>query len=257
MAVEDSLRRQRKLAIPEGSGPRRFPGSSPHDRPRTRQKKGNNRMKHPPKTLSRSPRPTLAPTAEQWQAVRAAIRALNTALEPVVQPLTAGEIRDLLRVGIANEALTRDYVALLEAHPGLLPGYLHAADTRADWRTRDELVACGQAIGQISEKIAATAKALQSDCCAAALSAYRVLVMGGIPAGHETTVAPLRAHIEKRVQRRRETRAKNLALNAAREALGEAGGGTAPAATPAAAVIEMKPVAASPRSGAVPVTLAA
>ena len=61
----------------------------------------------------------LAPTADQWQAVRAAITALNTALEPIVQPLTAGEIQDLLRVGIANEALTRDYVALIEAHPNL------------------------------------------------------------------------------------------------------------------------------------------
>ncbi len=218
-------------------------------------------MKHTPKTLSRSPRPALAPTAEQWQAVRAAITALNAALEPVVQPLTAGEIRDLLRVGIANEALTRDYVALLEAHPGLLPSYLHPADTQADWKTRDELVACGQAIGQISEKIDATAKALQSDCYAAALSAYRVLVMGGIPAGHETTVAPLRAHIEKRVERRRETRAKNLALKAAKDALaGNENGGHNPAA-PAATVIEMPPAAdaaaASQRSGAVPVALAA
>ncbi len=205
-------------------------------------------MRNNIKTLSHSPRPAALPTAEQLHTVQVAVAALNTALAPLLQPLTEGELRDLLKVGLANESFTRDYVNLITAHPDLLPGYLRTGETQTGWEARDAFAACGQAIAQIGLKIAGTVKALQSDCYAAALSGYRILVKGGVPAGFEGEVAPLREHMAQRQARRRETRASRLALKAAQDALAAAGGGgespAPPATTLAAEKVTVLPLSA-------------
>ena len=245
------------------TAPRRFPwNSKKSDRDNPTQAMRNN-----PKTLRQSPRPAALPTAEQLHTVQVAVTALNTALAPLLQPLTEGEIRDLLAVGIANESFTRDYVNLVTAHPDLLPGYLRTAETQASWEARDAFAATAQAVAQVTRKLDTTVKALQSDCYAAALNGYRILVQGGVPAGFEGEVAPLREHMAQRQARRRETRANRLALKAAKDALAAANGGggespAPPATTLAAEKVTVMPMNASvasakARNGSAPTALAA
>lgn len=197
-------------------------------------------MKRNPKTLIRTTPPAVAPTTEQWHAADLAITALNTALEPLLQLLTEDERENLLPVGIIAEAFTRDYITLIETQPDLVPAFLRPADTQVNWKKRDELANLALAVAQIAEKIADTVKALEGDCYAAALAAYRILVRGGTPAGYESALAPMRGHIERREAQRRATRAKNRALKEAEAALAAANGDSpAPPAT-AAAVIPLE-----------------
>ena len=219
-------------------------------------------MKNQTKPLMRSYHPPLVVPAEQWHTIAAAVTGVGTALEPVLQPLTPDERRALYGMQIANEAFTRDYVELLEAHPELAPAYLRAADTLRDWQTREKLMECAETLAQLGDKIADTIKALQSDCYAAALAGYRLFVRSGVPAGYEEALAPLRAHVALRADKRRHTRAANLALKAAEAALDatQHGGSGAPPATPtpASAIVPKSAAAPSaPRDGSASNALAA
>ncbi len=208
-------------------------------------------MRNQTKPLMRSYHPPLVVPAEQWHTIATALTGLGTALEPALQPLTPDERRALYGMQIANEAFTREYIELLEAHPELAPAYLRVADTLRDWQTREKLVECAETLAQLGEKIADTIKALQSDCYASALAGYRLFVKSGTPAGYEEALAPLRAHVALRADKRRHTRAANAALKAAEDALATAqqgGGGTtpgAPAPTTSSAIVPMNSAASS------------
>ena len=183
-------------------------------------------MKMNLKARVRSNRTPITVATEKWHAIDADVQALKTEFAPVLQPLTETERRDLLTMGPANEAFTGLYATLIEEHADLVPAMLHPADTLRDWQTRKEMAERHRELLLLVQQIEDTLAALQSDCYAAALSAYRVLVLGNTPAGMDPALAPLREHVAERVQRRRETRAANLALKAAEEALATATSGS-------------------------------
>ena len=181
-------------------------------------------------------------TPPQWEAIATAFVALRAAFQPALQPLSEAERRQLLRVRIANEAFTADYIALLQAHPGAVPSLLRPADTVRDWQTREQLLAHQALLAQLSQDVADTLAGLSGDCYASALAAYRMLARDGAPAGMQAIVAPLREHVAQREERKRRTRALKAAAN-------EADSPANVTALPAAA--------AAPRAGLVPTSLAA
>ncbi len=197
-------------------------------------------MRKNAKSTAQSNRAPLMPTTEQWHTADTAITALRAAFAPLLQPLTESERRELLRVGVFSEAFTADYAALIATESDLVPATLRPADTARDWQTRAELEERRQALLTLVQQIADTMAALQNDCYASALIAYRFLTQGGLPPGQDAAVEPLREHWARRQERYNQTRAANLALEAAKQVSGgssggSTGGGNAAAPTPNAA----------------------
>ncbi len=218
-------------------------------------------MKMNLKSRVRSNRTPIIVTTEKWHSIHTAAQALKTELATVLQPLTETERRELLTMGPSNESFTGLYATLIEEHADLVPAMLHPADTLRDWQTRGELAEFRRDLLLLAQQVKDTMSSLQSDCYAAALAAYRVLVLGSTPAGMDPALEPLREHVAQRAQRARETRAANLALKAAKSALAAATGGSGgPAAptTPANAAV-MVPMSgtAGEAAGAMPLAQAA
>ncbi len=125
------------------------------------------------------------------------ITALDTEFTPIVQPLSEAERRNLLGVGPAKETFIGDCLALVAAHPSLVPAVVPVADAIRDWATREQLLARRWAIAAILRKIDDTLAGLEGDCHATALEAYQVLVRGGTRLGVEPEVAQLRQHFAR------------------------------------------------------------
>ena len=210
------------------------------------------------KTALRSNRAPILVDAAKWHSIDAATLALNTEYSPVLQPLTEDERRQLLRVALANESFTRDYVDLVATHPEIVPATMHTADTVRDWQTCEELRRRRQALADLIQQMDDTMTALQSGCYAAALAGYQIVTRGATPLGLEAAVARLREHWERRQELGKQTRAAKLALAKAKaEAAASAGSGSSPAPTPASAAVIPMSAGTIPRNGATPATPAA
>lgn len=218
-------------------------------------------MKTTTKTPLRSNRGTITVAADKWHAIDAALQTLRTEFIPIAQPLTEAERRSLLRVQMANEAFARDYLALVEAHPEVVPATMHTEDTLRDWQTREELRARHQAIMDLARQLEDTRIRLESDCYAAALAGYQIVRRGAAPTGADESIAGLREHWSRRQERRNQTLAAKRALEAAQSAA--SGHTPAPAPAPAEATALVVPMsgsadsAAAPRKGSMPAALAA
>ncbi len=154
-------------------------------------------MKTLPKIIARSGRAPIVVTPEKWHSVDASITALGTEFGGLLQPLSGTERRNLLRVGIAKESFTREFLALTKAHPEIMPPMLRPAETQRDWQTREDLAARRREVATLLQQIDDTMAGLESDCLATALAGYQALLRGGAPAGLEPEVASLRRHFAR------------------------------------------------------------
>ena len=154
-------------------------------------------MKPTTKILARAPRGPIVVAPEKWHTVDTSITGLDAEISPIVQVLSEAERRNLLRVGPAKEPFINDCLALIQAHPSLVPASLPTADAIRDWATRHEMQARRWLVSTILAKFDDTIAGLESDCYATALEAFQVMARGGARAGVEPELAELRQHFSR------------------------------------------------------------